>query len=96
MSCLLRLSQNGLAVQVYLNCGLPCNVDLCFAVSWEQLNFFNIYFHFRMIQKKIPMMAASHLKDGVWAQGTVLGAVKLPAKTLGSTVFCNSHFLLQV
>lgn len=49
-----------------------------------------------MIQKKIPMMAASHLKDGVWAQGTVLGAVKLPAKTLGSTVFCNSHFLLQV
>lgn len=49
-----------------------------------------------MTQKKIPMMAASRPKDGEWAQGTVLGAVKLPVKTLRNTVFYNSHFLLQV
>lgn len=47
-----------------------------------------------MTQKKIPMMAASHPKGGVWARGTVLEAVKLPVKTLGNTVFYNSHFLL--
>lgn len=37
----------------------------------------------RMIQKKIQMMAANHLKDDEWAQGTAHEAVKLPVKILG-------------
>jgi len=47
-----------------------------------------------MTQKKIPMMAASHPKGGVWAQGTVLGAVKLLVRTSGNTVFYDSHVLI--
>lgn len=46
-----------------------------------------------MTQKKIPMTAASHPKDDVWAQGTVLGAVKLPVKTLGNTIFLQFPLL---
>lgn len=75
----------------------------CFAIFFYVLhnplntvNFLNIYLncHFRMTQKKIPMTAASHPKDDVWAQGTVLGAVKLLVRTLGNTIFYNSHFFI--
>lgn len=67
---------------------------LCYLLN--ALNFLNIYLHFcfRMTQKKIPMMAASHPKDDVWAQGTVLGAVKLLVRTLGNTIFYNFHFFI--
>lgn len=37
-----------------------------------------------MTQKKIRMMAASHLKDGEWALGTAHEAVKPQVKILGN------------
>lgn len=40
------------------------------------------------------MTAASHPKDDVWAQGTVLGAVKLLVRTLGTISFYSSRFFI--
>lgn len=80
---------SSLVVQVYLKSDCLAIFSDVLHYLLVTLNSFNVhlYFHFRMTQKKIPMMAASHPKDDAWAQGTVLGAVKLLVKTLGNTFF---------